>query len=104
MLKKKREAVGHIIKKLSPLIKKPSTALPATVEVTIEQIEKWWDYWLLWRHSDRKIESFVTLIGWQGAIPKSMFDVFLELDTFYERMEAKRMEQEAKNNQVKNGR
>ena len=44
----------------------------------------------------KRIESFTLTVGWKGAIPKIMLDVFMELDLFYDKMEAERIEKEAK--------
>ena len=56
---------------------------------------------MLWRVSDRKVDSFMRIIGWNDPLPKSMLDTFLELDNIYDRMERKRMEDEAEKNKNK---
>jgi hypothetical protein len=84
-----------------PLVRKPSKNLPKTVEITIGQVDAWWDYWLLWRIAGKRIESFMSMVGWSGPLSKSILDVFLELDAFYEKMEAQMMEKEAEHNRKK---
>jgi hypothetical protein len=42
--------------------------------------------------------SFAVLIGWEGALPKDMIDVFMELDTFFSKMELQKIDAEAKKN------
>ena len=44
----------------------------------------------------------MALTGWSGPLSKSIFDVFLELDTFYDKMEAQMMEKEIESKR-KNG-
>lgn len=79
---------------MRPLIKPPSKDLPTTVNVTIEQVENWWEYWLLWRVAGKQITAFMALVGWQGPLSKSILDVFLELDVFYDKMETQMMDKE----------
>jgi hypothetical protein len=80
--------------RVRPLVRKPSKDLPKTVDITISQVDAWWDYWLLWRIAGKRIESFMALVGWYGPLSKSILDVFLELDNFYEKMETQMMEKE----------
>lgn len=35
-------------------------------------------------------------LDWRGSLPKSMLDVFAEIDTFYNKMDAQKMKEEAK--------
>lgn len=79
---------------MRPLIKPHSKDLPAAVSITITQVDTWWDYWLLWRIAGKQVTAFMAMVGWVGPLSKSMFDVFLELDAFYDKMEAQMMEKE----------
>lgn len=82
---------------MAPFFQANNDALPGELSVTWEQIDQWWNYWLLWRFSERRAESFVLIAGWQGPLPKSMTDTFAELDGFYGKMEAQKIKQEKKN-------
>lgn len=85
-----------MIRRLSPFFKDTGNALPSTLKITREQIEKWWDYWLLWRMLEKRVEAFVLATNWQGALPKSMLETFLELDNFIGKMEAQFLEKKLK--------
>jgi hypothetical protein len=83
---------------MAPFFKKSSDALPSELAVSWDQITKWWEYWLLWRFSERRAESFVLIAGWDGPFPKSMSDTFAELDGFYGKMEAQKLKEDSKKN------
>lgn len=42
------------------------------------------------------MEAFVLAIGWRGPLPKSMLEVFFELDNFLDKMESQALEKELK--------
>lgn len=44
----------------------------------------------------KRVEAFVLAVGWKGALPKAMLEVFFELDNFLEKMEAQVLEKELK--------
>lgn len=68
--------------------------MPSAVKCTKEQVLRWWDHWLLWRMTGKRIEAFVLATDWKGVLPRSMLDTFFELDDFFGRMEAQRLEKE----------
>lgn len=57
---------------------------------------KFWEHWLLWRMSGKRVEAFVLAVGWKGPLPKSMLEVFFELDNFMDKMESQYLENELK--------
>jgi hypothetical protein len=54
--------------------------------------------------ADKNIEAFCIMVGWEGSISKTMLDVFMELDMFFDKMEAQRIDEEMKEEKRKNGR
>jgi len=68
------------------------------LSISWEQIERWWEYWLLWRFVGQRVEAFMMVLNWYGPLPKSMMDTFAEIDNFYNKMDAQKMKEEAKEN------
>ena len=49
----------------------------------------------------KNVQAFVLATGWQGALPRLMLEVFFELDSFMDKMEAQWIEREVKKKQKK---
>lgn len=85
-----------MIARLSPFFKKTGNEIPSVIGLTKEQILRWWDYWLLWRMTGKRVEAFALVVDWKGPMSKSMLETFFELDNFMAKMEAQRLEKELK--------
>lgn len=56
----------------------------------------YWEDWLLWRMTGKRVEAFVVALGWQGPLPKAMLETFFEVDHFMDKMEMQWLENEMK--------
>ena len=59
-----------------------------------EKINKYWDWWILWRASGRRLDYY-----YAHQLPKEALDVIFHLDDLYGRLElqkAKRKQQQQK--------
>ncbi len=91
--KKKREEQHEIVSLLDPLFADTGDDLPEYAAISLSEVKKYWNLWLLWRSVEKP--TFLEAL----SLPSRMLGVFFALDLLASRMESQKAKRDRANAQ-----